>query len=141
MALRSKKKHWTDIGHELDGAVAIDAYLQMNKPWSEITAQITWLSSWAVGQVIWMYATESSDKTYEQSCRAAQVAAFLVRSMWSILRRDLSHLLIALGVFRESDQTVLSAISSKAIIKESVERNANMSKTTFEWDVALSYAK
>lgn len=138
--LLDQKKHWTDIGHELDGAVAIDAYLQMNRPWSEIVDQISWLSSWAVGQVIWMYATESSDKTYEQSCRAAQVAAFLIRSMWSILRKDLSRLLIALGVFHENDRASFASLASESRTSKYVERNTVMSTTAFEWDVALSYA-
>ncbi|MBW7941524.1 MAG: ATP-binding protein, partial [Candidatus Kuenenia stuttgartiensis] len=34
--LSDQKKNWTEIGHELDGAVAIESYLQMNRPWNEI---------------------------------------------------------------------------------------------------------
>jgi len=138
--LLDQRKNWTDIGHELDGVVAIEAYLQMNRPWNEITEQITWLSSWAVGQAIWMYATESSDKTHDQSCRAAQVAAFLVRSMWSILRKDLARLLIALGVFHGDDQASLVSLSSELQATKLVARSTVMPTTAFEWDVALSYA-
>ncbi len=138
--LLDQKKQWTDIGHEIDGAVAIDAYLQMNKPWNEIVDQVTWLSSWAVGQAIWMYATESSDKTYEQSCRAAQVAAFLIRAMWSILRRDLANLLITLGVFHSIGQSSLLGPHLESNTNQSAERGTPDQMTNFEWDVALSYA-
>lgn len=138
--LLDQKIHWTDIGHELDGAAAINAYLQMNRPWNEIIDQISWLSAWAVGQAIWMYATESSDKTHDQSCRAAQVAAFLVRAMWSILRKDLARLLFALGVFQEDEQTPINATSSQLIYKKSSGGNPIMVTSSFEWDVAISYA-
>lgn len=94
--LLDQKKYWTEIGHELDGAIAIDAYSRMNKPWIEIVDQINWLSSWAVGQAIWMYATEPSTKTFEQSDRVAFVTVSLINALLWMLRSNLPRLLDAL---------------------------------------------
>lgn len=124
-----QKKEWTEIGRELDGSVAIEAYLSMNGNWRDIIDQIKWLSAWAIGQSVWMYATESADKTMEQSCRAAQIAAFLIRAMWSIIRNDLAVLLSALGLQSDHEHINIS----------NVNKDLNL-ESNIDYDVAISFA-
>lgn len=159
--LYKQKKGWTEIGREVDGAIAIESYLLSNRDWREVIDQVTYLSWWADGQAVWMYATETSEKTHQQSCRVAQVAAFLIKAMWSILRNDLPSLLTALGLYQDADAEGLPvpdekpAIGSEAqvthrdeqreqvVLSEAISFDIKQKKdkgSSYDYDVALSFA-
>lgn len=142
--LYEQKKEWTDIGSELDGAVAVETHLQMNRDWKEVVEQLNWLSTWAVGQALWMYATASSDKTQEQSCRVAQVAAFLIKAMWSLLRSDLPLLLMALGLYQSVEEKNVKSIArpdnSDLSSDSELSTHIIVRSSTILFDVVLSYA-
>lgn len=93
-----QKKDWIRAGNELDAAVALEAYLSVSGKWSEVRDQALYLAVWADAIALWRNATESAHRTQEQSCRAAQVAAFLIKAMWTTLRNDVPQLLVAFGI-------------------------------------------
>ena len=141
--LYQQKKAWTEIGHEVDGAIAIESYLLSHRHWRDVIDQINLLSWWANGQAVWMYATETSEKTHQQSCLVAQVAAFLIKAMWSILRNDLPSLLMALGLY-QSAETEHSAILAEMPVKGSARQYYSQVQRKTDsrvFDIALSYAE
>ena|GEM_PF-3216451 len=123
----SQKDELVRAGKELDGAVALEAYLSMTGDWSKLRSEALYLGNWADSISLWRHATESAKHTHEQSCRAAQVAAFLIKAMWETLRQDLPKLLIGFGIdesWRNVEVGDLRETSSQGVL----------------YDVAISYA-
>jgi hypothetical protein len=76
-----------------------------------------------------MYAIESAEKTMEQTCRVAQIAALLINAIWSILYSDLPNLLTAFGFY-----------GSERYISGKTFNQGHANSRAFSYDVALSYA-
>jgi len=106
--LISQSDQWIKHGHELDGALAAQAYLESGGAWDDIVDQVQRLSEWAQGEAFWRTATFTSEQSFEQSCRVAQIASHLLAIGWSAIRADLPLLLQALdapethGLWRSS---------------------------------------
>jgi hypothetical protein len=99
----------------------------MGRPWSEIRDNVMWLADFAGRIALWRNATATSDDSYDQSCRAAQVGAFLIRVMWQRLLSDVPALLKAFGTI--GDDVLLPEQASKG-----------GPAMTYDFDVAISYA-
>lgn len=119
-----KKDDWTRLGFEMDGSFALEAYLSMTGDWSDVRSQALYLAHWADTIALWRNATESAQRTQEQSCRAASTAAMLIKGMWATIRRDVPKLIIAFGVAED----VIPKVSTAAIA------------SPHEYDVVISYA-
>jgi hypothetical protein len=141
--LFQQRKRWKEIGGEVDGAIAIESYLKANRDWRDVADPITYLSWWADGQAVWLYATESSEKTHLQSCRVAQVAAFMITAMWSILRNDLPSLLTALGLYQTADSNASSVPRERPYLGPDgkISDQRSVGERTGTYDIALSYAE
>jgi hypothetical protein len=95
--LLSERAAWTIAGNELDGALAIQAYLETGGKWEEVAPEAQILSQWAKGESLWQRATLSSEISLTQSCRVAQIASSLVSIGWTAIRADLPAFLDALA--------------------------------------------
>jgi len=92
--LLDERPRWTALGEELDGAVALHAYLETGGNFPDIADSARELSVWARGEALWQSATDRSD--FVQSCRVAQIAAHLVNIGWTAVRTNLTAFLEAL---------------------------------------------
>lgn len=132
----SQKQNFVQPGNELNSASAVQAYLKVSNDWQGISREAIYISNWADSIALWRNATESAQKTNEQTCRAAKVAACLVSSLWPSLRSNLPKLIQEIGVesisINDEGKLVSNTISSKIIDDES--------EHIYEFDVALSYA-
>ncbi len=95
--LLSRKWQWTAPGAELDGALAIDAYLSTGGAWHDAAAEAQRISHWARGEALWVGAGRGSAESLDQSCRVAQIAAHLVNIGWTAIQSDLPAFLDALA--------------------------------------------
>ncbi len=91
----SEKNQWTALGRELDGALAIQAYLEICGEWEDIAFEAQRLSQWARGESLWRGATMTSNESLNQSCRVAQIASHLIGIVWTTLQNELSSFLDA----------------------------------------------
>jgi len=89
---------WSQLGREFDAALAIEAYTLMGRDFGKIFDKIRWLSEWAESQALWRNVGKTAKETQEQTCLIVQTAAFLVNTMWRILKTDLPGLLKGLGI-------------------------------------------
>lgn len=110
--LRSQQSQWTAQGEELDGAVALHAYLETGGDFSEVAESARHLSVWARGEALWRDATARSD--FEQSCRVAQIAAHLVNIGWTAVRANLPLFLEALEPRKPFRLTPQAAVPTAA---------------------------
>ena len=94
--LLSQRNQWTAPGCELDGALAIQAFLDTGGAWEEVAPEAQKLSQWAKGEAFWQGATESAKESLDQSCRVAQIASYLISIGWTAIRSDLPGFLDAL---------------------------------------------
>lgn len=94
--LLSQREQWTSPGKELDGALAIQAYLDTGGDWEEVASPAQYLSRWAKGTAFWQNATKTARDSLDQSCRVAQIASHLISIGWTAIRSDLPAFLDAL---------------------------------------------
>ncbi len=108
---------WGKPGYELDAATALQACLVMGRNIDDVVIErLRWLSEWANGQAIWRNVQRTAIETRQQTCRIAQIAAFLMKTMWDILRIDLPDLLVGLGIVeaqKEQKPTKRTSITSR----------------------------
>ena len=95
--LLSQRHRWAAPGSELDGALALQAFLDTGGEWEEVAIEAQRLSQWAKGEALWQSATRSAKESLDQSCRVAQIASHLVSIGWSAIRSDLPGFLDALA--------------------------------------------
>lgn len=124
--LRNQTRIWSQAGYELDRAIAAEAYLSMNRNWEDIRSQILALATWANRIALWRNATLTAQKTYDQTCKVAQVGAFIINVMWQKLSEDLPKMLLAL-------ETSMDFSNGRNNSKK-VEKKRN------KIDVAITYA-
>lgn len=95
--LLSTRKKWASTGRELDGVMAIQAYLDTGGQWEEVAAETQQLARWARSEALWLGATKSAKESLTQSCLAAQVASHLISIGWTAIRSDLPAFVDALA--------------------------------------------
>lgn len=95
--LLSQRNRWTAPGNELDGALAIQAFLDTGGEWEEVASETQALSRWAKGEALWQGATRSAKESLDQSCKVAQVASHLISIGWTAIQSDLPAFLDALA--------------------------------------------
>lgn len=92
---------WTKPGSELDGASAIQAYVESGGAWEDVADEAQALSRWAKGDLLWENVARSAEESHRQSCEVAQVASHLVNIGWTALRTDLPSFVEALAMRSE----------------------------------------
>jgi hypothetical protein len=92
--LLSERAQWTAAGEELNGAVALHAFVETGGNFGDVAESARQLSTWARSEALWLSATDRSD--FEQSCRVAQIASHLVNIGWTAIRTNLPVFLEAL---------------------------------------------
>lgn len=113
------------LSHELELAIAAEAHLMMNRPWDAIEKEISNLATWANTAALWRNATLNAKVTYDQTCKVAQVGAFIITIMLTRLTEELPSMLAAID----------SPVSTK-----SNKRRSTKPARAFEFDVAITYA-
>jgi hypothetical protein len=93
----SERARWAASGRELDGALAIQAFLDTGGAWEDVVEEAQRLSQWARGEALWAGATITPKQSLEQSCRVAQIGAHLVSIGWTAIRSDLPAFLDSLS--------------------------------------------
>lgn len=96
--LVSMRNQWTAANCELDGTVALNAYLETGGDWDNVANDAQKLSRWARGEAFWRSATRPARDSLRQSCRVAQISSHLVSIGWAAIRSDLPAFLDALAV-------------------------------------------
>jgi len=124
--LHNQKKVWKQAGYELDRAIAAEAHLSMNRSWEDIRTEILQLATWANNIALWRNATLTAQKSYDQTCKVAQVGAFIINVMWKKLSDDLPQMLSAIGF------TPTIEIEGEKLMKD------NQQEERFE--IAITYA-
>ena len=95
--LISNRTQWTSAGKEMDGALALQAYMDTGGNWEDIAPEVQRLCQWGKAEAVWQGATRSAEDSLEQSCRVAQIASHLIDIGWSAIRTDLPAFLDALA--------------------------------------------
>lgn len=98
--LIANRAQWTATGKEMDGALALQAYLDTGGNWEDIAPEVQRLCQWGKAEAVWRGATRSSNESLEQSCRVAQIASHLIDIGWTAIRTDLPAFLDALATPR-----------------------------------------
>lgn len=135
--LRSAKSEWATPGHELDGAQAVQASLELGTPWEEVAREAQQLSMWARGEALWRTATLSAAETLQESCRVAQIAQHLVHIGWTAIRTDLPVFLDALDVPKIARRVSMKAEGQAAGTTAALATTAPPPTTTIDAELAL----
>jgi hypothetical protein len=96
--LLSQRHEWIKPEQEIDGAMALQAYLEAGGAWENVAREAQQLSRWAIGEAFWRTATVTSEKSLKQSCNVAQIASHLVSIGWTAVRTNLPAFFDALAV-------------------------------------------
>jgi len=91
--IASEKAQWTRPEREIDGANAIVAYLAVVGNWQGVTPEIQYLLKWSRQEAFWDSATKTANELFDQSCKVAVIADYLIDAVWSSLRSDLPEFL------------------------------------------------
>jgi hypothetical protein len=121
--LLSERSSWTAPGKELDGALAMQAYLETGGEWEEVILEAQLLSQWTRGESLWQGATLSSEFSLTQSCRVAQIATSLVSIGWRAIRSDLPAFLDALATPEAFRQELATEASRSVQVATMVDKN------------------
>ena len=106
--LLSQRNHWTAPKERLDGALAIQSFLDTGGAWEEVVSEAQSLSRWAKSESLWQAATRSAKDSLKQSCEVAQSASHLISIGWTAIQSDLPAFLDALAItnlFQDNDLT------------------------------------
>jgi hypothetical protein len=95
--VESQRFQWTAPGYEVDGAFAIQAFLDTGGEWARVVPEAQQLAQWVQAEALWRGLTRSSKESLQQSCTVAQIASQLINIGWTAIRSDLPDFLNALA--------------------------------------------
>lgn len=120
--LLSYKDLWTTPGREIDGALAMEAFLLVNRNWRDIGNQLSYLLSWANDREPWTDPNLLASDSHDESSKVPFIASSLIGIIKLILDSE-RPLLIArskdavtevtrrLGKRREVEELIVNSIS------------------------------
>lgn len=136
--LFSQRNRWVAPGSELDGALAIQAFLDTGGSWEEVAPEAQKLSQWAKSEALWQNATRSAKESLDQSCRVAQIASHLVSIGWTAIRSDLPGFLDALATPDLLNQSAAAPSGTESVEERLPEAFVESGEDDLELEVVLT---
>jgi hypothetical protein len=124
--LLDSKEQWIEPSKELDGALALHAYLASGGSWEHVAEEARHLSRWALSDALWNKSSEAGEEATRQACHVAQIAYHLISVGWKAVASDLRSFLDTLQIpalYREELVSVKGADALRSVNVSEVEIN------------------